>query len=74
MIWMPSYLATRLGFTLTRSAMWTSATILGMAFGIWAFGPLADWIGRKPMFILFQVGAVIMVFLYSRVTEPNLFL
>ena len=74
MIWMPSYLATSLGFSLTKSAMWTSATVLGMAFGILAFGHLADWIGRKPMFILFQVGAVIMVFLYSRVTESNLLL
>ena len=70
--WMPSYLATRLGFNLTKSGTWTSVTILGMAFGIWVFGQLADRIGRKPMFILFQVGAVITVFLYSRVTEPTL--
>ena len=74
MTWMPSYLATSLGFNLTKSGMWTSVTILGMAFGIWVFGQLADRIGRKPMFILFQVGAVSMVFLYSRVTEPNLLL
>ena len=72
--WMPSYLATSLGFSLTKSAMWTSTTILGMLIGIWAFGQLADRIGRKPMFILFQVGAVIMVFVYSRITEPNLLL
>jgi MFS family permease len=45
-----------------------------MAFGIWVFGQLADRIGRKPMFIMFQVGAVIMVFLYSRASEPNVLL
>jgi len=34
MIWMPSYLASTLGFSLTRSAMWTAATVVGMAAGI----------------------------------------
>jgi benzoate transport len=71
MIWMPSYLAKRLGFSLTKSGLWTAITVLGMAFGIWMFGQLADRIGRKPIFILFQIGAAIMVFVYSRVTEPN---
>jgi len=34
-------------------------------------GQLADRIGRKPVFILFQAGALLMVVLYSRITEPN---
>lgn len=71
MIWMPSYLAKSLGFSLTKSGMWTAVTVLGMACGIWAFGQLADRVGRKPIFILFQLGAVIMLFVYSRVTGPN---
>jgi MFS family permease len=70
MTWMPSYLATNLGFTLTKSAMWTSVTVLGMVIGMWTFGQLADRVGRKPMFILFQAGAAIMVSLYSRLTDP----
>jgi MFS family permease len=74
MIWMPSYLARSLGFSLTKSGMWTAVTVLGMACGIWAFGQLADRIGRKPIFILFQIGAVIMLFVYSRVTDPNMLL
>jgi MFS family permease len=69
--WMPSYLAATLNFNLTRSSLWTSVTILGMALGIWVFGQLADRIGRKPMFIAFQVGAAIMVFFYSRLRAPS---
>jgi MFS family permease len=34
MIWMLSYLAKTLGFSLTRSGVWTSMTVLGMALGI----------------------------------------
>src|SRR6266851_1899216 len=71
MIWMPSYLAKSLGFSLAKSALWTATTVLGMVFGIWMFGQLADRVGRKPIFILFQLGAVIMLFVYSRVTGPN---
>ena len=71
MIWMPSYLAKSQGFGLTKSAVWTGATIIGMAFGIWLFGHLADRIGRKPSFILYQLGAIVMVLYYSQLTDPN---
>jgi benzoate transport len=71
MIWLPSYLAKVLGFSLTKSGLWTGATVLGMACGIWICGQLADRIGRKPSFLMFQVGALIMVFLYSRITEAS---
>jgi len=70
MIWMPSFLASKLGFNLTKSAMWTSVTILGMMAGIFVFGQLADRIGRKPSFLLFQAGAVAMVLLYSQLDDP----
>ncbi|MDB5803415.1 MAG: transporter [Betaproteobacteria bacterium] len=71
MIWLPSYLSKQLGFSLTKSAMWTSVTILGMMVGIWVFGQLADRIGRKPSFILFQVGAVVMVLVYAQLSDPT---
>ena len=70
MIWMPNFLSKQLGFNLTKSSMWTAVTILGMMFGIWAFGQLADRIGRKPSFLLFQAGAVLMVLFYSNLTDP----
>ena len=71
LIWMPSYLAKSLGFSLAKSALWTATTVLGMVFGIWMFGQLADRIGRKPVFIVFSIAAAATVFLYSRVTEPT---
>ena len=70
MIWMPNFLAKQLGFNLTKSSMWTAVTIVGMMAGIWVFGQMADRIGRKPSFLIFQAGAVIMVIVYSQLTDP----
>jgi len=71
MIWLPSYLSNGLGYSLTRSAVWTAVTVLGMAFGIFLFGQLADRIGRRPIFFVFQAGAAIMVVVYAQLTTPT---
>ncbi len=70
MIWLPNYLGTRFQYGLTQSAVWTAVTIGGMALGIWAFGHLADRIGRRPSFVLYMLGAAVMVVVYSRLTAP----
>jgi MFS family permease len=70
MIWLPSYLSTHFGYTLTQSALWTAATVLGMAFGILVFGHFADWVGRRPALFTFQAGAFLMVLIYSQLTTP----
>ncbi|EKS69367.1 major facilitator superfamily protein [Burkholderia sp. SJ98] len=71
MIWLPSYLSKTFGYSLTRSGLWTAATVLGMALGIWLFGLAADRFGRKPAFLVYQIGAVAMVFVYSNLTSPS---
>jgi MFS family permease len=71
MIWMPGYLARQFDFSLPQAAIWTSVTILGMAFGIWLFGQLADRIGRRPAFFAYQAGAIVMVLVYPTLTDPT---
>ena len=71
MIWMPNFLSKQLGFSLTKSGLWTAVTVCGMMAGIWIFGRLADRIGRKPSFLLFQLGAVISIITYSQLSEPT---
>lgn len=73
MIWMPNYLAGKFQFGMTKSVTWTLVTVLGMAFGIWLFGQLADRIGRRPVFTAFMIGAAAMTLVYSQLeTEKAL--
>jgi MFS family permease len=70
MIWLPSYLSTRFGLALTQTAVWTIATIGGMAVGIFVFGQVADRVGRRAAFFIYMTGAAVMVLLYSRLADP----
>lgn len=70
MIWLPGYLSKAFGYSLTKSGLWTAATVAGMAAGIWLFGVAADRFGRKPAFLFYQAGAVVMVFVYSQLATP----
>jgi MFS family permease len=74
MIWLPNYLSTRFGLALTQTAVWTVATIAGMAIGIFVFGQVADRVGRRTAFFIYMAGAAIMVLLYSRLTDPAMLL
>ncbi|MCX8749634.1 MFS transporter [Snodgrassella alvi] len=70
MIWMPSYLANKLGFSLTASGNWTAVTVIGMIIGIWLFGFLADHFARWKIFLIYQIGAFIMVAQYAQLQDP----
>lgn len=70
MIWLPSYLSKTFGYSLTKSGLWTAATVVGMSAGIWLFGIAADRFGRKPTFLVYQAGAVAMVFVYAQLSTP----
>ncbi|WP_420800183.1 MFS transporter [Paraburkholderia tagetis] len=70
MIWLPAYLSKSFGYSLTKSGLWTAATVAGMALGIWLFGIAADRFGRRPAFLFYQAGAVVMVFVYAHLSTP----
>lgn len=74
MTWLPSYLADQFGFSLSKSGVWTAVTILGMAVGMHIFGVLADRIGRRPTFWIFQLGAIVSVLVYSQLTNATVLL
>ncbi|WP_222842872.1 MFS transporter [Bowdeniella nasicola] len=68
MIWLPTFLSQTHGLSIQKSAVWTGVTVLGMMIGIMAFGYLADYFGRKPALIAFQLGAVISVIVYAQLS------
>jgi benzoate transport len=71
MTWLPTYLGTQLGLGVTKGALWTSVTVLGMLLGILTFGQFADRVGRRPAFWTFQIGAALSVLAYSQLTAPT---
>ncbi|QOF94089.1 MFS transporter [Novacetimonas hansenii] len=70
-IWVPSYLMKVYHFTLNVSGIWTAVSVCGMILGVWAFGEIADRIGRKPTFLIYQVGAIVTVLLYTMLRTPT---
>ncbi|WP_326834602.1 MFS transporter [Amycolatopsis rhabdoformis] len=70
MIWLPTYLSTQFGYSLTKSGVWTAVTVVGMGVGILAFGEIADKLGRRKAFWLFQAGAAVSVLGYSQLSSP----
>jgi benzoate transport len=70
MTWLPTYLSQKVGFSVTKSGVWTAVTIAGMVAGMFVFGRLADRIGRRPSFWIFQLGAIVSVLVYAHLATP----
>jgi MFS family permease len=69
MTWLPKYLSGELGMTLSGTGIWTAVTVVGMMLGISVFGFMADHFGRRPAFWTFQIGAAVMIIIYSQLTD-----
>jgi MFS family permease len=74
--WIPAYLASPVasggaGMSLVRSSAWIVPMQVGAFFGYVLFGVLADRFGRRPVFLVFVVGAAVLVPIYGRMAlEP----
>jgi MFS family permease len=74
--WVPAYLASPLssggaGMSIVRSSAWIVPMQVGAFLGYVLFGVLADRFGRRPVFLVFVVGAAVLVPIYGRMAlEP----
>ncbi|MEK3644450.1 MFS transporter [Aeribacillus sp. FSL K6-2848] len=74
MTWMPTMLATEMGYSFNKTTVWTVVTIIGMIIGIITFGILADKIGRRPSYIIYLFSAATIVWIYFHQTSTTILL
>ncbi|MBI5680764.1 MAG: MFS transporter [Methanobacterium sp.] len=69
--WMPDYLHNEKHFSLVKSALWVIVTQVGGFIGYLSFGFVADWIGRRPAYMIYSslmaLGLVMITVLWDSV-------
>jgi MFS family permease len=66
-IWLPTYLRTTQGLSVVNAGGYLLVIIVGAWCGCVAGAHLADLVGRKKTFLLYAVGASVIVFVYTHV-------
>lgn len=69
--WLPNYLSEQMDLGVTKGSLWTAVTVIGMLAGILIFGQVADRLGRRPAFWIFQGGAIVSILVYSQLRDPS---
>ncbi len=74
--WMPTYLARTVekggaGLSVAKSTLWIVTTQIGAFFGYASFGFIADKWGRKATFLVFVLGAAVVVPIYGWSTRSE---
>lgn len=68
--WLPGFLSAPpeeggAGLSIVHTSGWVFAMQAGALAGYLAFGVLADWLGRRPAFVIYVAGAAILAPLYG---------
>jgi MFS family permease len=69
--WLPGFLGSPVeeggaGMSVVKSVGWIIPVQVGAFLGYLSFGFIADWIGRRPAFIAFLLGAAVLVPVYGQ--------
>src|SRR6201995_1962054 len=69
--WVPRFLTTERKLSIVSSTGYLSALIIGSFIGYLVGAWLADRIGRRKLFLIFSLGAIAVVLLYTQLALPN---
>lgn len=69
--WVPRFLTTERKLSIVSSTGYLAALIIGSFIGYLVGAWLADRIGRRNLFLIFSLGAIAVVLIYTQVTLSN---
>lgn len=69
--WLPTFLKTARGISVVGSAGYLAFLIAGSFAGYLTGAWAADRLGRRPLFLLFSAGAILVVLAYTALPIPN---
>ncbi|TGD97452.1 MFS transporter [Methylobacterium nonmethylotrophicum] len=69
--WLPRFLTTERGLSVVSSTGYLAALIVGSFAGYLAGAWLADRLGRRPLFLIFSLGAVAVILVYTQLPLSN---
>jgi MFS family permease len=69
--WIPRFLTTERKLSIVSSTGYLSSLIIGSFVGYLVGAWLADRIGRRNLFLIFSLGAIAVVLLYTQLPLPN---
>ncbi|MGP0058333.1 MAG: MFS transporter [Beijerinckiaceae bacterium] len=69
--WVPRFLTTERKLSIVSSTGYLAALIIGSFIGYLVGAWLADKIGRRKLFLIFSIGAIVVILIYTQVTLTN---
>jgi MFS family permease len=69
--WVPRFLTTERGLSVVSSTGYLAALIIGSFVGYLVGAWLADRIGRRNLFLIFSIGAIAVILLYTQLPLTN---